>query len=136
MKKIAHLLTKSSVLLVLLLPLQKTLANQEIEIDGLVIDRTLTRFGKDFNFYYSSYWREIPHTQGYNVIIHETVFPQAGTLLTLEINNQKIYRTHFGRRMSSVEDRAKQAILMTIDYLAKIKANELTGGNTREMDGY
>nr|WP_239480663.1 curli production assembly/transport protein CsgE [Parashewanella hymeniacidonis] len=123
-------------LVMLFQPPVHSFANQEIELDGLVIDRTLTRFGKDFNFYYSSYWREIPHTQGYNVIIHETVFPQAGTLLTLEINNQKIYQTHFGRRMSSVEDRAKQAILFTIDYLAKIKANELTGAINSEMDGY
>lgn len=114
----------------------QSIANEDIELGGLVIDRTLTRFGKDFNFYYSSYWREIPYTQGYNVIIHETVFPQAGTRLTLQINNQKIYQTHFGRRMSSVEDKAKQAILLTIDYLALMKANELTGESSTDMDGY
>ena len=115
---------------------QQSIANDEIEIGGLVIDRTLTRFGKDFNFYYSSYWRDIPYTQGYNVIIHETVFPQAGTQLTLEINNQRIYQTHFGRRMSSVEDKAEQAILLTIDYLALMKANAITGAASSNMDGY
>lgn len=70
----------------LLLASPITIADNDIEISGLVIDRTLTRFGKDFGFYYSSYWRELPFTQGFNVTLYETVFPQAGTVLTLEVN--------------------------------------------------
>ncbi|MCL1078736.1 curli production assembly protein CsgE [Parashewanella spongiae] len=112
-------------------------ANSEgIEISGLVIDRTLTRFGKDFNFYYSSYWRDLPYTQGYNVTLTETVFPQAGTLLLLEINGKAIYRTHFGRRMSPVEERAKEAMLLTLDYIAKVRANEMTGDASLQLDGF
>ncbi|AAN56672.1 curli production assembly protein CsgE [Shewanella oneidensis MR-1] len=103
------------------------LANDDIEISGLVIDRTLTRFGKDFGFYYASYWRELPFTQGVNVTLYETVFPQAGTVLTLEVNGTRIYSTHFGRRANPVKESAEQAILLTIDYLALIRANAITG---------
>ncbi|QYJ77282.1 curli production assembly/transport protein CsgE [Shewanella sp. FJAT-52076] len=101
--------------------------DDEVEISGLVIDRTLTRFGKEFSFYYSSYWRELPFTQGFNVTLTETVFPQAGTLLVMEINGQKIYSTHFGRRASSIKDKAEQAVLITVDYLAQVRANALLG---------
>ena len=103
------------------------LADDDIEISGLVIDRTLTRFGKDFGFYYSSYWRELPFTQGFNVTLYETVFPQAGTVLTLEVNGTRIYTTHFGRRANPIKESAEQAILLTIDYLAQVRANAITG---------
>lgn len=111
-----------------------TAGENDIEISGLVIDRTLTRFGKDFSFYYASYWRDLPFTQGFNVTLYETVFPQAGTLLTLEVNGVKIYATHFGRRANPIKDSAEQAILLTIDYLAQVRANALTGGFSGSLD--
>jgi curli production assembly/transport component CsgE len=111
----------------LLLGSPAVFADNDIEISGLVIDRTLTRFGKDFGFYYSSYWRELPFTQGFNVTLYETVFPQAGTVLTLEVNGTKIYTTHFGRRANPIKESAEQAILITIDYLGQVRANAITG---------
>ncbi|MGI2067064.1 curli production assembly/transport protein CsgE [Shewanella sp. MF08487] len=120
----------------LLLASPITLADNDIEISGLVIDRTLTRFGKDFGFYYSSYWRELPFTQGFNVTLYETVFPQAGTVLTLEVNGTRIYTTHFGRRANPIKESAEQAILLTIDYLAQVRANALTGEFSETSDDF
>lgn len=120
----------------LLLASPITIADNDIEISGLVIDRTLTRFGKDFGFYYSSYWRELPFTQGFNVTLYETVFPQAGTVLTLEVNGTRIYTTHFGRRANPVKESAEQAILITIDYLAQVRANAITGDFSGTSDDF
>ncbi|MGI2199560.1 curli production assembly/transport protein CsgE [Shewanella baltica] len=120
----------------LLLASPITLADNDIEISGLVIDRTLTRFGKDFGFYYSSYWRELPFTQGFNVTLYETVFPQAGTVLSLEVNGTRIYTTHFGRRANPVKESAEQAILITIDYLAQVRANAITGDFSITSDDF
>ncbi|MGI2258981.1 curli production assembly/transport protein CsgE [Shewanella sp. GXUN23E] len=101
--------------------------SDDIEISGLVIDRTLTRFGKDFAFYYSGYWRDLTFTQGANVLLTETVFPQAGTKLTVEINGTLIYVTHFGRRGGPIKERAEEAVLRTVDYLAQLQAEAITG---------
>lgn len=120
----------------LLLASPITLADNDIEISGLVIDRTLTRFGKDFGFYYSSYWRELSFTQGFNVTLYETVFPQAGTVLSLEVNGTRIYTTHFGRRANPVKESAEQAILITIDYLAQVRANAITGDFSGTSDDF
>ncbi|PKG55251.1 curli production assembly protein CsgE [Shewanella sp. Choline-02u-19] len=128
------------ILLVLLLIISSAMPSMaedsDIEISGLMIDRTLTRFGKDFGFYYASYWRDLPFTQGFNVTLYETVFPQAGTLLRLEVNGVTIYRTHFGRRASPIKERAEQAILLTIDYLAQVRANAITAEFADNADGY
>lgn len=126
----------SILLLVFCCSLPISAHDADIEISGLVIDRTLTRFGKDFSFYYSSYWRDLPFTQGFNVTLYETVFPQAGTLLTLEVNGITIYKTHFGRRASPIKERAEQAILLTIDHLARVRANAITGELADSSDGY
>ncbi|ABK49479.1 MULTISPECIES: curli production assembly/transport protein CsgE [Shewanella] len=120
----------------LLVSSPSVLADNDIEISGLVIDRTLTRFGKDFGFYYSSYWRELPFTQGFNVTLYETVFPQAGTVLTLEVNGTRIYTTHFGRRANPIKESAEQAILLTIDYLAQVRANAITGDFSGTTDDF
>ena len=66
-------MVKKLILISLLLSLVWPVMAKEddIEISGLVIDRTLTRFGKDFGFYYSGYWRDLPFTQGFNVTLYE-----------------------------------------------------------------
>lgn len=94
----------------------------EIELSGLVLDRTITRFGKDFFFYYTGYWRDIPDTEGLTVVVHEQVFPQAGTRLWVEIEQQTIFQTYFGRRHTDVKKVAEQAILISLDRVADIKA--------------
>lgn len=113
-----------------------TAVERDIEMSGLVIDRTLTRFGKDFGFYYSGYWRDLPFTQGFNVTLYETVFPQSGTRLTLDVNGHTLYVTYFGRRANPIKERAEQAILLTIDYIAQVKANAITAEMADIDDGY
>ncbi|USD37068.1 MULTISPECIES: curli production assembly/transport protein CsgE [Ferrimonas] len=99
----------------------------DIELDGLLVDRTLTRFGKDFLYYYSGYWRDLPGTQGFIVTVSETVYPQAGTRLWIEVNQTKIYETYFGRRHNNMKERADQAMLVTIDHVTQVKANIMLG---------
>lgn len=97
----------------------------EIELGGMVLDRTISRFGKDFFFYYTSYWRDIPSTNGITVVIHEQVFPQAGTYLWVEMDQTKIFETYFGRRQNDVKKMAERAILISISEVARIKADSV-----------
>ena len=94
----------------------------DIELSGIVLDRTITRFGKDFFFYYTSYWRDIPETDGLTVVIHEQVFPQAGTRLWVEMEQETIFQTYFGRRHTDTKKVAEQAILISLDKVVEIKA--------------
>ncbi|MGM0429683.1 MAG: curli production assembly/transport protein CsgE [Pseudomonadota bacterium] len=97
----------------------------EIELGGMVLDRTISRFGKDFFFYYTSYWRDIPSTNGITVVINERVYPQAGTYLWVEMEQQKVFETYFGRRQNDVKKLAEQAILISINEVARIKADSV-----------
>lgn len=97
----------------------------EIELGGMVLDRTISRFGKDFFFYYTSYWRDIPSTNGITVVINERVYPQAGTYLWVEMEQKKVFETYFGRRQNDVKKLAEQAILISINEVARIKADSV-----------
>ncbi len=99
----------------------------ELSLGGIVLDRTLSRFGKDFSFYFSSYWRELPGTDGTTVVIYEQVYPQAGTLLWVELDQQRIFQATFGRRQNEVKQLAEQAILQSIQLLALKNADQLLG---------
>ncbi|NRQ42562.1 curli production assembly protein CsgE [Rheinheimera sp. YQF-2] len=99
----------------------------DIELGGLVLDRTISRFGKDFTFYYSGYWRDMPSTDGVTVVIYEQVYPQAGTFLWVEMNQTRVYQTYFGRRYNDVKQMAEQAVLLSINELANIQTGKMLG---------
>ncbi|KGJ96380.1 CsgE family curli-type amyloid fiber assembly protein [Colwellia psychrerythraea] len=94
-------------------------ANNEVEIGGLLLDNTKSRLGHDFYYEFSQLWRDIPNTQGINVQIIEQLVPRAGTRLTLKLNGQAIYATHFGRRQTPVKEKVEQAIFILIDAMKR-----------------
>lgn len=91
----------------------------EVDVGGLLLDSTVTRFGKEFFYQFSQFWPDIPNTEGVNVQIKEQIVPRAGTKLSLVMNHQIIYVTHMGRRQSPIKPRVEQAIFMLIDALAQ-----------------
>lgn len=125
-------LTSCSLIIFCLLAVPRLCAN-DIALSGLVLDRTITRFGKDFVFYYSSYWREMPSTENITVVIHEQVYPQAGTRLWVELNDKTIYQTYFGRRHRDIKETAEQAVLNSLTELARIQASRMLGETTDEI---
>ena len=114
-------------LMLLLGSVMLTLPAAELNLGGMVLDRTLSRFGKDFSFYYASYWRELPGTDGITIVIHEQVYPQAGTILWVEMDQTRIFQATFGRRQNDVKQLAEQAILQSVQLLAVKNTDALLG---------
>ncbi|CAM4132287.1 curli production assembly/transport protein CsgE [Pseudoalteromonas ostreae] len=91
----------------------------ELEIDGLVLDRSISRFGHQFYFEFSNLWRDLSSTAGFNIEIKETVLPRAGTKLTLVMNNQIVYITYLGRRLEPIDERVEHALYSVMDAMAR-----------------
>ncbi|KAA1156151.1 MULTISPECIES: curli production assembly/transport protein CsgE [Pseudoalteromonas] len=94
-------------------------AADELEIDGLLLDRSISRFGHQFYYEFSNYWRDLPSTAGFNIEIKETVIPKAGTKLSLIMNNRLVYATYLGRRLEPLDERVEQAVYTVIDAMAR-----------------
>lgn len=56
------------------------------------------------------------------MVIHEQVFPQAGTRLWVELEQETIFQTYFGRRHTDVRKVAEQAILISLDKVIEHQA--------------
>lgn len=94
-------------------------AAEEVEVGGLLLDNTISRFGHEFYYQFSQFWPDIPNTEGVNVEIKEQVVPRAGTKLMVTMNRQVIYVTHLGRRQSPIKPRVEQAIYILIEAIAQ-----------------
>ncbi len=103
-------------------------ANNELrdEIGGLVIDRTITRFGKVFYQDFTTLWREIKGSQNYSLAIIEKPLPQSGTVLWIELQGKKIYQTYFGRRHSGDNQQITyQAIQIVTNKIVDIMTQQM-----------
>lgn len=120
---------RTCLIVVVALVSQTAAVADDLNLSGLVLDRSISRFGKDFSYYYSAYWRDLPATEGMTLVIHEQVFPQAGTLLWLELNQRRIYQTYLGRRHQDVRQFAEQAVFATIEEIARVQSAQMLGAD-------
>ncbi|NMM39808.1 curli production assembly/transport protein CsgE [Pseudoalteromonas arctica] len=111
------IVTLSLIFLTFFSPLSQSA--DELEIDGLVLDRSISRFGHQFYFEFSNLWRDLPLTAGFNIEIKETVLPRAGTKLSLVMNNQIVYITYLGRRLEPIDERVEHALYSVMDAMAR-----------------
>lgn len=98
---------------------------EEVEVGGLLLDSTISRFGHEFYYQFSQFWPDIPNTDGINVQIKEQVVPRAGTKLVVIMNHQVIYITHLGRRQSPIKPRVEQAIYILIEVIAQSQVRQV-----------
>ena len=107
---------------------------EEVDVSGLVLDRTVTRFGKDFYRHFSTLWRDIRQTQGVNTVIDERVMPRSGTRLTIAINNRVVFVTYFGRRQTDIKQQVERGLYAAMDGLAQARLSR--GGRDLADSGY
>jgi curli production assembly/transport component CsgE len=113
---------------------EETAERDEIILSGIVLDRTISRFGKEFVRQFNLSWQEVPDTAGVNLVIKETKLPRSGTRLVIEVKGQIIYQTYFGMRQKPIEDVVKQATYYAIEGVAR--ANVDMSGPDLAKSGY
>ncbi len=106
----------------------------EIVLSGIVLDRTISRFGKEFVRQFNLTWQEVPDTAGINLVIKETKLPRSGTRLVIEVKGRIIYQTYFGMRQKPMKDVVKQATYYAIEGVAR--ANVDISGPDLATSGY
>lgn len=83
---------------------------QEVEIDNLVLDKTVTRLGHEFYSYFASYWVVPDNIGAVNVRISEAPSARWGSLIGVYVNNELLFKTRFSQRARDVEDAALHAV--------------------------
>ena len=108
----------------------KKLDNEvELEIDGLLIDETKTKSGRDFFDFFYQNWEAPPEARNFFILIKESPFRLSTTMMEVYINETRIIQSFLQPRAEFVESLAAESIATTKMYL--IRYEEIV----KELDG-
>ncbi|MEI8084816.1 MAG: CsgE family curli-type amyloid fiber assembly protein [Paludibacter sp.] len=90
----------------------------EIEVDGLLVDDTKTKSGKDFYDLFYNSWSAPSSAKNYTITISEKPFRLTSTMITVLINDNMVYQAILQPRQDIIESQTEEAVYLTQDYLA------------------
>lgn len=97
-----------------------TSAEITMEIDGLLVDETKTKAGRDFYDYFYSKWDAPQGVSNYNIIISEKPYRVNLTLLEIYVNDEMVINTVLQPRQQIIMDLAEQVAIGLGQYLMQL----------------
>lgn len=89
----------------------------ELEIDGLIVDETVTKMGRTFYEVFYNNWEAPPNAKDWTLTITEKPMIGMGTRVMVDINDQRVVETPLQPRYDVLESLAQQAVAIAYDYL-------------------
>ncbi len=133
--RLIRILLLHSILTILYIP---TLFAQnesvDIEIDGLIIDQTQTKIGRDFYDYFYANWEAPLFVKNYNIYVKERPLPKMGSWIFIEAHEQQVFRQVLRPRAADIEESAKKAAEYVHNFLLKYEEMKKELGND-DMQG-
>lgn len=99
----------------------KDLEPFRMEIDGMVLDETISKIGRDFYNVFYQYWSAPEEAYNYTITITEKPAPSLGTIVSVKINDTYTYQSRLQPRFQMIEDAGKDAVRYSYSYLKKNK---------------
>lgn len=94
-------------------------SDDDVELRGIVVDRTVMLLGHDFYRYFSNIWISQADTERYNLIVSERPSARWGSLIWIEYDHKVLYRSfiHPGhvdlkKTAEQASQKVKQALLI------------------------
>lgn len=85
----------------------------DLDIGGLIINETRSKMGSDFYTVFYKHWNAPKQAGNFILTISEQPMPSMGTLVTVKIDNQPVFKTRLQPRYAVTEKLAKQAVAVT-----------------------
>jgi len=101
--------------------LEKSSVSDDLEIDGLIINETRTKSGRDFYTFFYKNWQ--PPVQASNYSITFLEYPSRGRVarVGIEVNGNLVYKNVLQPRLDVLEQAANQAIRIVQKHLIEQK---------------
>ena len=96
---------------------QNNTANNQLGINGLIVDETDSKIGHDFYDIFYSNWQPPRNMQDYTITISEKPLPQLGTRITILINDTPVFQRFVQPRYEIIEKTALQGAATAYSYL-------------------
>ncbi len=98
--------------------------SKDIEIDGLIMDQTMTKMGHDFANNFTLFWEV---ATGYNIVIDEQADFRAGSWVSLLLNGNLVFKALLRPNPEEIEALAKEAVNEVAKALEEEKDMERDG---------
>jgi hypothetical protein len=92
---------------------------QRLEIDGLVVDETVTRMGRDFYEVFHAAWEPPEGQFNYIIRLQEQPIPGLGTRVILLFNDEVLFQLQLQPRYDYIEELAQLAAQYTREELER-----------------
>ena len=89
----------------------------QLEIDGLILDETRSKIGKDFYDTFYQAWQQPQDAYGFTIRIIEKPVPGLGSLIEVNVNQTLAYQARLQPRAETIEASGKEAVLYAQYYL-------------------
>lgn len=101
--------------------IKASLSPENLGIGDLVIDRTRSRWGRDFVDLFNKSWNPPENINDYTIVIEERPLPRLGTVILIKVNGNYIYKRFIQPRYETIKINAKQGTEMALSYLEHYK---------------
>ncbi len=89
----------------------------DLEIDGLIVDETVTKSGRDFYQIFYSIWEAPPNASNFTIRISEKPARGIATVVMIDVNDDRVIETPLQPRYDIIEAIAQQAARSIYNYL-------------------
>lgn len=88
-----------------------------LEIDGLILDETRSKIGKDFFDIFYQAWVNPKNTNGFTIRIIEKPVPGLGSQIEVKVNETLAYQSRLQPKADAIEMSSKEAVQYAMYYL-------------------
>ena len=115
---------------------QRIRSSADLEIDGLIVDKTITKVGRDFYDVFQRQWEAPPTATNFTIQIEE--LPSRGniSIVSLSVNDTKLFEQPLQPRYDIIEEVATYMVSAVYEYLLNDQLNkqlEAEGKKAREV---
>jgi curli production assembly/transport component CsgE len=96
----------------------KVVEDADLEIDGLLIDETKTKSGRDFFDIFYMNWQAPQNARNYSIFVRENPYRLMTTQIEVKLNETTVFRSFLQPRADIIEQQAEYAVSQTLLYLA------------------
>ena len=96
----------------------KVVEDADLEIDGLLIDETKTKSGRDFFDIFYMNWQAPQNARNYSIFVRENPYRLMTTQIEVKLNETTVFRSFLQPRADIIQQQAEYAVSQTLIYLA------------------
>lgn len=117
-------------------PLERFVRSSELEVDGLIVDETTTKVGRDFYDIFHRQWEAPAGVHNFTILIEEKPTRSNGAYVVVSVNDEPVFEYNLQPRYDVIEEVANYTVAMVYEYLVTDQLNkqlEAEGRKAREV---